>query len=99
MLKRGYIGVYHKMSPKHLGRYVAEFEKRHNIREDDTVEQMGGAPTRCRSGVALGDASRGALGAASARALPRAQPTTRREMGSPAAAARAPIASHCARVQ
>ena len=41
MLKRGYIGVYHKMSPKHLARYVAEFEKRHNVRDDDIAEQMG----------------------------------------------------------
>lgn len=41
MLKRGYVGVYHKMSPKHLDRYVTEFEGRHNERESDTIEQMG----------------------------------------------------------
>ena len=41
MLKRGYVGVYHKMSPKHLERYVQEFAGRHNIREDDTADQMG----------------------------------------------------------
>ena len=40
MLKRGYVGVYHKMSPKHLGRYVGEFEGRHNARPLDTEEQM-----------------------------------------------------------
>ncbi len=40
MLKRGYIGVYHKMSPKHLHRYVAEFEGRHNSRPLDTRVQM-----------------------------------------------------------
>ena len=40
MLKRGYIGVYHKMSPKHLGRYVGEFEGRHNARALDTDEQI-----------------------------------------------------------
>ena len=41
MLKRGYIGTYHKMSPKHLNRYVTESEGRHNVREQDTVAQMG----------------------------------------------------------
>ena len=40
-MKRGYVGTYHKMSPKHLGRYVAEFERRHNVRSQDTVAQMG----------------------------------------------------------
>ena len=40
MLKRGYIGVYHKISPKHLGRYVAEFSGLHNIRRADTRMQM-----------------------------------------------------------
>ena len=39
-LKRGYHGVYHKMSPKHLHRYVDEFAGRHNIRDLDTIEQM-----------------------------------------------------------
>ena len=41
MLKRGYVGVYHKMSPKHLDRYVTEFAGRHNDREHDTIDQMG----------------------------------------------------------
>ena len=40
MMKRGYIGMYHKMSPKHLDRYTSEFFGRHNIRESDTMEQM-----------------------------------------------------------
>ena len=39
-LKRGYDGVYHHMSEKHLDRYVAEFEGRHNSRPLDTTEQM-----------------------------------------------------------
>ena len=40
MLKRGYHGTYHKMSRKHLGRYVNEFSGRHNIRCEDTMDQM-----------------------------------------------------------
>ena len=40
MLKRAYAGTYHKMSPKHLERYVSEFQTRHNIRPMDTVDQM-----------------------------------------------------------
>ena len=41
MLKRGYHGTYHHMSPKHLGRYIEEFAGRHNVRELDTADQMG----------------------------------------------------------
>ena len=40
LLKRGYQGIYHKMSPKHLERYVKEFSHRHNIRNGDTIAQM-----------------------------------------------------------
>ena len=40
MLKRGYYGTYHKMSPAHLDRYVGEFQGRHNQREHDTLDQM-----------------------------------------------------------
>ena len=40
MLKRGYIGVFHRMSPEHLPRYVTEFEGRHNARDLDTADQM-----------------------------------------------------------
>ena len=40
MLKRGYMGTYHKMSEKHLDRYVNEFAGRHNQRPLDTVDQM-----------------------------------------------------------
>ena len=40
MLKRAHKGVYHKISPKHLQRYVDEFAGRHGIREQDTLDQM-----------------------------------------------------------
>ena len=40
MLKRAHKGTFHKMSKKHLGRYVEEFAGRHNIRELDTIRQM-----------------------------------------------------------
>lgn len=40
MLKRGYMGTYHRMSEKHLQRYVNEFAGRHNIRPLDTLAQM-----------------------------------------------------------
>ena len=40
MLKRGYYGTYHRMSEKHLQRYVTEFAGRHNIRSLDTIDQM-----------------------------------------------------------
>ena len=40
MLKPGYHGVYHRMSPGHLDRYVREFSGRHNIRSEDTLDQM-----------------------------------------------------------
>ena len=43
MLKRAHKGVYHKISAKHLVRYVHEFAGRHNVREPDTIEQMGAA--------------------------------------------------------
>ena len=40
MMKRAYKGTFHKISPKHLQRYVDEFVGRHNMRDLDTLEQM-----------------------------------------------------------
>ena len=40
MMKRGYYGTYHRMSPAHLNRYVNEFTGRHNDRPNDTIDQL-----------------------------------------------------------
>ena len=40
-LKRAHKGIYHKISVKHLQRYVDEFAGRHGVRELNTLEQMG----------------------------------------------------------
>ena len=45
LFKRGVVGVYHHVSPKHLHRYVTEFEGRHNAQEEDTVDQVAGIVT------------------------------------------------------
>ena len=41
MLKRSHVGTFHKMSPKHMDRYVQEFAARHNLREADTIDIIG----------------------------------------------------------
>ena len=41
VLKRAHKGVYHKFSPKHLHRYVADFAARHGVMDMDTIAQMG----------------------------------------------------------
>ena len=40
MLKRAHMGTFHKLSPKHLDRYVQEFAGKQNIRESGTLAQM-----------------------------------------------------------
>ena len=40
MLKRAHKGTFHKLSPKHLDRYIQEFAGRHNVRDLDTAEQL-----------------------------------------------------------
>ena len=40
MFKRAHKGTFHKMSPKHLQRYVDEFVARHNFRNSDTADQL-----------------------------------------------------------
>ena len=40
MLKRAHKGTFHKISPKHLDRYVREFAGKHTLRDKDTLAQM-----------------------------------------------------------
>ena len=40
MLKRAHDGTFHKISPKHLQRYVSEFAGKYNHRESGTLVQM-----------------------------------------------------------
>ena len=40
MLKRAHKGTFHKLSAKHLNRYVQEFAAKHNLRDQDTAELM-----------------------------------------------------------
>ena len=40
MLKRAHAGTFHKISPKHLQRYVSEFAGKHNARDSGTLAQM-----------------------------------------------------------
>ncbi len=40
LMKRGYHGIYHHWSAKHMERYIDEFEGRYNARSLDTIDQM-----------------------------------------------------------
>ena len=46
LLKRGYYGIHHSMSKKHLGRYVAEFAGRQSDKDNDTIVQMNMVASR-----------------------------------------------------
>ncbi len=60
MLKRAHKGTFHKLSPKHLDRYVQEFTARHNLREENTIDIMaaildGGVGKRLRYADLIAD--------------------------------------------
>ena len=40
LLKRGIVGIYHQVSPKHLDRYIDEFEYRYNTRKNSEVARF-----------------------------------------------------------
>ncbi len=40
MLKRAHMGTFHKLSPKHLDRYIRQFAGKHNLRPLSTLDQM-----------------------------------------------------------
>lgn len=40
LFKRAFHGTYHRISKKHLNRYVGQFAGKHNIRGLDTIDQM-----------------------------------------------------------
>ena len=46
MLKRAHMGTFHKLSPKHLDRYVQEFAGKHNMRNSGTLAQMRSTTAR-----------------------------------------------------
>ena len=67
MLKRAHKGTFHKLSPKHLDRYVQEFAGKQNLREADTLTQltalslgMDGKQLRYRTLIASNGLSSGA---------------------------------------
>ena len=46
ILKRAHKGTFHKISPKHLQRYISEFSGKHNIRDSGTLAQMSDTVAR-----------------------------------------------------
>ena len=47
LFKRGYVGIYHYMSPKHLDRYCGEFSYRFNKRTTNDMDRFSDTITRC----------------------------------------------------
>jgi len=40
VLKRGYYGIYHSWSIRHLHRYISEFSERFNMRKNDSLDKI-----------------------------------------------------------
>ena len=76
VLKRAHAGTFHKISPKHLDRYVQEFAGKHNVRDLDTLDQMrsvvgswaGPCPTSGSSGTTDSPPGRGPDGSLPSKA-------------------------------
>ena len=51
LLKRGIVGIYHQVSPKHLHRYCDEFAYRYNSRKVNDQERFINSFTRLTNGV------------------------------------------------
>ena len=47
LLKRGILGIYHHVSPKHLARYCDEFGYRYNTRKVDDTPRFDRALANC----------------------------------------------------
>ena len=45
-LKRAHKGTYHRLSHKHLQRYISQFAGKHGVRSMDTIRQMEAVVTQ-----------------------------------------------------
>ena len=67
MLERAHKGTFHKMSPKHLNRYVQEFTRKKNFRESDILDQMNAPSSVSWVGLSPAGGSSGTTGSTAGR--------------------------------